>query len=189
MRFEVVSFDTRVRNVSPRVWGKGAWVYLHTSALTYPLDDDMSDLAAQRRSAFRDALRNLPLIVPCAECRGHLEKELGKIDLNAIKTFNEYNSVILWLHNQVRERQNKPLMTSSDLIEWLKTEGLDPEHCSDCLLTSEHGKGHRVTTRRQKPPRSVRSMLFSAAIGSIFLAVILITSIQYAKRNRERKQV
>lgn len=178
MRFEVVSFDTRVRNVSPRVWGKGAWVYLHTSALTYPLDEDASDLATQRRTAFRDSLRNLPLIVPCSECRGHLERELGKIDLNAIKTFNEYNSVILWLHNQVRERQEKTLMTPTDLINWLKTEGLDPEHCSDCLV----GRKHRATTQ---PPVAHDNNLFLG--GVTVIAIALALTFVYIHHTRKRK--
>jgi len=183
MKLEILSFNHRIHNISPRVWGKGAWIYLHTSALVYPRDDDTSDYANRRRAAYREELRDLPLVVPCEECRSHLARELESVDIDRVQKYNHYNSVILWLHNQVRERQGKAPMTPGDVITWLETEGLDLHDCEQCTLGPKT-KDHRAL-RAATDSRSTALLAPCAAIVSIAVVAAVVL---YMRRNRQKER-
>jgi len=199
MRFEIKSFDNAIYNVSPRVWGKGAWIYLHTSALVYPRDDERSEEATLRREAYREELRDLPLVVPCAECRGHLRDELKKISIDDVNSYDHYNSVILWLHNQVRERQQKPAMSPEDVIAWLRKEGLDPDDCHACSIKSnESSSAQQASKRNARASTSGASddsdsdseeqtRTAALAVCALIVAAAVATAYYVARQRKQRK--
>jgi len=154
------------------VWGKGAWIYLHTSALTYPSDDDLSLEASKRRVAFRQELHDLPLVVPCSECRGHLAQELSKVNMDAIGSYDAYNSLILWLHNQVRLRQGKSAMSVPDLMAWLQKEGLElGADCDACAIQPA------LRSEKRRPKLSSAE---SYKVATVVLSVVLAASLLWA---------
>lgn len=116
-------FPERKQSVNPKVWGRWAWNFIHTCALTYPEDGDHSPEAERRRDAFSAFLKTLPQILPCSDCRHHCAHVMAEVDPN-VRDFDGVNTLVLHLHNRVNRRQGKDVITPQQVTDWLNQEDL-----------------------------------------------------------------
>ena len=98
-------------NISPSIWGKHAWVFLHTIALSYPLKPTQED--KQQYKAFYYNLKN---ILPCETCSKHFKENIEKHSINLTGP-HELFSWVVKIQNEVQKSLNRPLVNELLLRE------------------------------------------------------------------------
>jgi len=89
----------QVSSAAPEVFGPIGWNFLHTIGAHY---DATQPDAPKRCEAF---LTNTPTMLPCADCRGHLEKYIKQHPpTDACKSREALGRYLVDLHNDVNER-------------------------------------------------------------------------------------
>ena len=89
-------------------WGPAAWLFLESIALSYP---DQPSLAQQQ--AMRTFYDSLSDVLPCRSCAEHLRQYLSRVPVDV----RSHADLFRWLcgvHNHVRRRQGKTLLTDAD---------------------------------------------------------------------------
>ena len=97
---------SKIKNMSPDIWGPGLWLVLHLGSANYP--EKASSIAKNRMKFF---ILGLPYILPCDNCFEHaldyIEKNKDNLDMicsgkeSLFKFFNDF-------HNSVNDRLKKP---------------------------------------------------------------------------------
>ena len=93
-------------------WGPIYWNFLYLTVMGFPVS-----LSHEQKHNFTTLIQNFHIFLPCAECRHHYKREVQNLKLN-ITNKNEAFSVVLHLHNKVRERQKKRKMEIDDIINY-----------------------------------------------------------------------
>ena len=102
--------------MEPNIWGKHAWVFLHSISMNYPDKPSISD-----KKNYKDFFENLKFILPCEVCKKHYSQHIHKNPIeNALKSKNDLVEWVINVHNQVNISLNKPTMTFDQVIEYYK---------------------------------------------------------------------
>lgn len=93
-------------------WGPIYWDFLYLTIMGFPVT-----LKQEQSREFSNLLLNFHIFIPCADCRQHYKREIKKINLN-IKNKNDAMDAVIHLHNKVRIRQKKKILTSDGIISY-----------------------------------------------------------------------
>jgi hypothetical protein len=100
-------------SLNPSIWGKHAWIFLHSITLEYP------DCATkEEKKQYKAFFTSIQHILPCNQCRIHYTANLKKYPLTD-KILCDKEQVIKWLiniHNSVNKETNKPEFTYDEFL-------------------------------------------------------------------------
>jgi len=93
-----------MQNISPDIWGKHGWKFMHYITLAYPDKPTEED-----KKAIKIYFTSVGKVLPCYSCRLNYEKHLQKYPLTDTVVSSEKN-LSKWLvdiHNEVNEVNGK----------------------------------------------------------------------------------
>lgn len=99
--------------MKPSVWGKCAWLFLHSVALDYP-DNPTNDDKIKYKTFFE----SLQHILPCEKCKVHMKQNMQTNKLTD-KILSDKSSLIKWvidIHNNVNKSLGKPVLSYEDAL-------------------------------------------------------------------------
>jgi len=98
--------------MNPAIWGKSAWIFLHSITMTYPVCPSESD-----KYNMKTFFMTLGNVLPCPTCKGNYTKHMEELPLtNEILNSKEY--LIKWLidfHNLINKDNGKKQLTYDDV--------------------------------------------------------------------------
>ena len=122
--------------MDPEIWGKHAWIFLHSISFQYP--DNPTELDKQRYKTF---FLMLQYILPCYKCKVNFAKHLEKHDID--KALVSRNKLIKWLidvHNEVNILNCKKVLSHCEVLKYYNnlTNGKSYKKLiiAVCILTS-----------------------------------------------------
>lgn len=98
--------------MNPAVWGKSAWIFLHSITMAYPVCP--TELDQYNMKNFFISLQN---ILPCPTCKENYIKHLNELPLTKSKLASK-ESLIKWLidfHNLVNRDNGKKQLSYDDV--------------------------------------------------------------------------
>lgn len=100
--------------LSPKIWGRQAWHFIHMVALSYPESPTIED-----RKNYMRFLNSLPLALPCPVCGEHFKEHMKKIPprMGGRKEFFEWT---VDMHNEVNKLHQKKIISYEEAIDELK---------------------------------------------------------------------
>ena len=93
--------------MNSKIWGPGAWTFLHSVTFNYPDKPSQQD-----KNEYADFFYALANILPCSICQGHFKKNLNDLPIKFY--LQSKDSLITWLfeiHNRVNVDTNKKILT------------------------------------------------------------------------------
>ena len=156
----------------PEVWGPAVWTLIHTlsekvTEQSYPFIK--GQLFAQ--------IRRICGFLPCPECSSDATNFLAKININDLKTKNEFRNTFYLFHNWVNVKKRKPLFNYSKLVAYnnygiihvinnfiskYNTNGnmkLISESFQRKLIVSDFKSWFTKTIRAFTPPQNIPSLI------------------------------
>ena len=97
--------------MEPKVWGPGAWLFLHSITLNYPENPTDND-----KMFHKNFFLNLQNVLPCPSCAQHYSMNLKKFPIDPALESREL--LVKWLidiHNDVNIKNNKPVWSYADV--------------------------------------------------------------------------
>ncbi len=91
------------KNISPPLWGPGAWKFIHYIALAYP-----ENPSTKEKENYKNFFTNLQNVLPCQNCSNHYGNNLQKYPLD--QALDNTQSLFRWtvdIHNEVNQDLNK----------------------------------------------------------------------------------
>ena len=88
--------------LSPDVWGRSAWSFLHASAFSFPKNP-----TPDQCSSALQFYNNLGNQLPCPKCRRHYNAQIKK-NPPRVSSREELSRWLVDIHNNVNRAQNKP---------------------------------------------------------------------------------
>jgi hypothetical protein len=102
-----------MNSLEPNVWGPYYWNTLHFIAATYDSNPNQSV-----RSAMKNFIQSLPILLPCKECQDNALNFIKTKNLDVVvSTRKELFNFFFNFHNRVNERLNKPIMKIEDALK------------------------------------------------------------------------
>ena len=96
-----------ITSIDPMIWGKSAWIFLFSIALTYDIN---------KREIYENFFISLKDVLPCYGCRINYNKKI----MNMNKTiFDSKENLLNWLlnvRNSIAKENNVRLMTLQDVL-------------------------------------------------------------------------
>lgn len=92
-----------MKNISPSLWGPGAWTFIHYLALAYP-----ENPSTEEKENYKNFFINLQNVLPCDKCAENYKQNLQKYPLDTALTNNQ--SLFKWtvnIHNEVNSESDK----------------------------------------------------------------------------------
>ena len=114
--------------MSPEIWGRCAWNFIHFVTLGYQDNPTISD-----KQNYYQFINGLQYILPCKKCQQNLSKHLEIFPLK-YKDLENKNSLVKWgidLHNIVNYYLGKPMLdyqTALDEINKLAYPDKKPDY-------------------------------------------------------------
>lgn len=103
MSVDPASATPRRVNLKPSFWGPSAWKFLYTVALGYP-----SDPTPQEKQAAANLLESLHFLLPCANCRQNVSRELENAPYNdALRNQENFTNYVYMIESSVARRLGK----------------------------------------------------------------------------------
>lgn len=97
---------------NPEVWGPGAWLFLHTITLNYPIYPTQKDKENYKK--FFTSLKN---VIPCKNCAKHYSENLDTYPIG--NSLNSKQDLVNWLidiHNEVNVKNDKRKYSYNEVI-------------------------------------------------------------------------
>jgi hypothetical protein len=91
--------------ISPKVWGKEAWKFIHWVALTYPLEPTNQD-----KKNYLKFFESLQDVLPCPICADHFKKNMKDHPINLESNKALFNWTVD-MHNIVNKQNGKNVLT------------------------------------------------------------------------------
>ena len=110
-----------MKNISPSLWGPGAWTFIHFLALAYP-----ENPSQEEKKNYKDFLTNLQNVLPCDRCSEHYGNNLQKYPLE--EALNNSQSLFQWtvnVHNEVNKGSNKRIYSYEEAYKLYAETGTD----------------------------------------------------------------
>ena len=145
-----------------KIWGPPTWFFLHTLTFNYPDKPTYKD-----KSNYYDFFNNLQYILPCDICQKNYQKHLKEFPispyLDSKKTLVEW---LVHIHNLVNKENNKPLLTSSEIIKKYKYIYISgKQYCHDYC---------RQVEKLKKPPKTTTTKITKILLIIITLVILFI---------------
>lgn len=113
------STNTIVKSSAPKpkpnsdiTWGKSYWFFFHTMA-----EKIKPEYYLQYRNHLFDIVKDVCNNLPCPDCSQHAVSYITKINVNALKTKEDFIMFLFEFHNSVNRRKNFPVFTVDELLE------------------------------------------------------------------------
>jgi hypothetical protein len=101
----VASYSTH--SLDPTIWGPSMWMFLHTTAMTYPHHPN-----AVTKKKYYEFLQNIPLFIPVEEMSSYFSQLMDKYPVSPYLDNRE--SLIRWMHfihNKINQKLEKKQIT------------------------------------------------------------------------------
>jgi len=103
--------------MDPTVWGKHAWIFLHSLTMAYPDNPSENDV-----QTYKNFFMLLPDVLPCSACREHLKEHMCRFSLaTALKNRRSLVEWLINIHNLTNESLGKPKKTFDEVIDLYKS--------------------------------------------------------------------
>lgn len=96
--------------MDPKVWGSGAWLFLHSITLNYPHNPTERD-----KEEITQFFNIVGKVLPCFYCRDNYKKHLKEYPIQV----GSKKELVYWLidiHNDVNKEHNKPILTHDEAM-------------------------------------------------------------------------
>lgn len=93
--------------MNPKIWGPGAWTFLHSVTLNYPDTPSQQD-----KNEYADFFYSLANVLPCSACQNNFRKNLNDLPIKLY--LQSKNSLVEWLfeiHNRINIENKKKIFT------------------------------------------------------------------------------
>lgn len=163
-----------ISNISPSTWGKTAWKFIHSTALTYPNNPTPAE-----KNAMTNFIFSLQYILPCKKCRENFKLELQKYPLGKnIESKQALNTWITKIHNEVNSRLGTPFLTEKDVVELVLSDFESTNRLSTTskISTTPEGKNDCSKCGKTSSNLLITITLISASILIVGIALICIGS-------------
>ena len=93
--------------MDPKIWGPGAWTFLHSVTLNYPDTPSQQD-----KNEYADFFYSLANILPCSICQNHFRNNLNELPIKLY--LQSKNTLVEWLfeiHNRINVETKKKIIT------------------------------------------------------------------------------
>lgn len=97
-------------------WGKSYWFFFHTMAAKIK-----PEYYLQYRNHIFDIVKEVCHNLPCPDCTQHATSYINKININSLKTKEDFNMCLFEFHNSVNRRKNFPVFSVEELIQKYST--------------------------------------------------------------------
>jgi hypothetical protein len=97
--------------LSPSLWGRQAWHFIHVVALSYP--NSPTDAEKENYLAFFKSLRHT---LPCPMCAKHFEENMEKLPIRLENTKDLFQWTVD-VHNEVNKSNGKRLLTYEEALK------------------------------------------------------------------------
>ena len=87
--------------LSPDVWGRSAWSFLHASTFSYP-----ENPTPEQCTSALQFYENLGNMLPCPRCRGHYNSNIRR-NPPKVQSREDLSRWLVDIHNEVRKAQGK----------------------------------------------------------------------------------
>jgi FAD-linked sulfhydryl oxidase len=103
--------------LSPEVWGRAGWRFIHAVALTYPVKP-----TEKEKKIYASFLQSLGDVLPCPFCGEHFKQNMKNHppNLDSRKTFFNWT---VDMHNFVNVSNNKPEISYEEALDNFNKEG------------------------------------------------------------------
>jgi len=98
--------------MNSKIWGKHAWIFLHSVALNYPINPTNKD-----KDNFKIFFISLQHTLPCEICQEHYKQHLKNIPIDNF--LNSRKDLFIWtflIHNEVNKFLGKNIITIKEAI-------------------------------------------------------------------------
>lgn len=95
--------------MEPKIWGPGAWTFLHSITFQYP--EKPTDIDKQKYYTFFNSLKN---VLPCPVCRDHYNKNFEILPIR-LESRVELIEWLIDLHNEVNSMNNKKIYSYDEV--------------------------------------------------------------------------
>lgn len=102
-------------NFEPSIWGPYAWTFLHTIAMSYPVNPSQEE-----RNNMRRFLESLGEVLPCESCSNNYKNYIKKVNIDVSNREN----LVKWmqaLQNDVRIRNKKRPFSPNEFMDYYKS--------------------------------------------------------------------
>ena len=106
------------------VWGKHAWLFLHTISFAYPINK--ADVTPKLKKDAENLLESLKSLLPCGICRDHYTKMVETYPPN-VDDRTGFSKYLVDIHNKVNERLGKPIISYEKATELFAPNSVIPE--------------------------------------------------------------
>lgn len=97
-------------------WGPRAWFFLHSVTFFYPDKPTKKD-----KENIVTFFNSIGYILPCNHCRIHYQQHLKKFPIESNNGSKyELTNWLIHVHNEVNKKEDKPIMTYSEVINHYK---------------------------------------------------------------------
>ena len=93
-------------------WGPVFWDYLYLKILGLPVT-----LSPQQSSELQRFFKYFYNFLPCIDCRYHYYKMIKEKNID-IESRQEAFNFVLSIHNEIRQRQSKQILTEKEVIDY-----------------------------------------------------------------------
>ena len=99
--------------MDPKIWGPGAWLFLHTITLNYSHDP-----TPQEKSDIKEFFRLAGRLLPCFYCRENYARHLKEYPIQ-VDTKTDLVNWLIDVHNDVNKELGKPILSRREAMEKL----------------------------------------------------------------------
>jgi hypothetical protein len=97
----------------PEIWGPPIWTFFHTLA-----EKVNEDEFPKIKLILFSYIKRICNFLPCPECSSHAYQFLAKVNVNLIKTKDDFKNMLYVFHNAVNKRKQKPLFNHTDINKY-----------------------------------------------------------------------
>jgi hypothetical protein len=158
--------------MNPDIWGKHAWIFLHSVTFNYP--DNPSE---EHKEAIYDMLMSLRYILPCLTCQLNFRNHIKKHPLSD-KVLSCKENLVKWMidvHNIVNEQNGKSKQSYNDVIDYYK-KLYGGDVINSNILNKKQDK---ITNKYSK--NSITKKILSIQTFMIIILMFLLALIIYIK--------
>lgn len=111
------STNIQVQSSTPKpqndiIWGKSYWFFFHTMA-----EKIKPEYYLQYRNYIFDIVKEVCNNLPCPDCAQHAIQYINKINVNSLKTKEDFIMCLFEFHNSVNKRKNIPVFSVDELLQ------------------------------------------------------------------------
>jgi hypothetical protein len=116
-----------------KIWGPGAWTFLHSITMTYP--ERPGELEKQ---FYKNFFKNLGNVLPCPKCKEHYNQHLKDLPLDDhLSSRREIVEWLISLHNKVNLSLGKTTLDYDQVMQIYYKKYYEQDHVDTWLKKHE----------------------------------------------------